>query len=167
VRFIAGIAGLICIGLFLLGGNEGINEPIATVPQDVLMPIAIDQIRSKDLADDKQLNDVTKRESATPVVRVGADIEVPTRFDLSFTAPSDDGEVVNVGEDIAVGAVDYAKYYTDAIQSVGEPLDAYAPAADGTIKQVVIEGPVMDVGTSKSQVMSEPPIIVGEPLSVQ
>ena len=166
MRFIVGIAGLICIGLFLLGGNEGINEPIATVPQDVPMPIAIDQIRSKDLADDKQLNDVTKRESATPVVRVGADIEVPNPFDVSFNLPSDDGEVVNVGGDIAVGAVDYARYYTDEIQSVGEPLDAYAPKADGTIKQVVIDGLVMDVGTSKSQVMSEPTVMVGNPLTV-
>ena len=167
MRFIVGIAGLVCIGLFLLGDNKGIDEPIANVPQDIPMPIPIDQIRSKHLADDKQLNNVTKLEPATAVVRVGSDMEVPTPFDVSFILPSDDGEVVNVGEDIAVGAVDYAKYYTDAIQSVGEPLDAYAPAADGTIKQVVIEGPVMDVGTSKSQVMSEPPIIVGEPLSVQ
>ena len=166
MRFIVGIAGLICIGLFLLGGNEGINEPIATVPQDVPIPIAIDQIRSKDLADDKRLNDVTKRESATPVVRVGADIEVPNPFDVSFNLPSDDGEVVNVGGDIAVGAVDYARYYTDEIQSVGEPLDAYAPKADGTIKQVVIDGLVMDVGTSKSQVMSEPTVMVGNPLTV-
>ena len=166
MRFIVGIAGLICIGLFLLGGNEGINEPIATVPQDVPMPIAIDQIRSKDLADDKQLNDVTKRESATPVVRVGADIEVPTPFDVSFNLPSDDGEVVNVGGDIAVGAVDYARYYTDEIQTAGEPLDVYAPKADGNINQVVIDGLMMDVGTSTSQVMSEPPVMVGNPLAV-
>ena len=71
MRFIAGIAGLICIGLFLLGGNEGINEPIATVPQDVLMPIAIDQIRSKDLADDKQLNDVTNESLPLPLSEWG------------------------------------------------------------------------------------------------
>ena len=102
MRFIVGIAGLVCIGLFLLGDDKGIDEPIANVPKDIPMPIPIDQIRSKYLADDKQFNGVTKLESATPVVRVGADIEVPNPFDVSFNLPSDDGEVVNVGGDIAV-----------------------------------------------------------------
>ena len=171
MRFIVGIAGLICIGLiciglFLLGDDKGIDEPVANVPQDIPMPIPIDQIRSKYLADDKQLNNVTKLEPATAVVRVGSDMEVPVPFDVSFTLPSDDGEVVNVGEDIAVGAVDYARYYTDEIQAVGEPLDVYAPKADGTIKQVVIDGLMMDVGASKSQVMPEPTVMVGNPLAV-
>ena len=62
MRFIVGIAGLVCIGLFLLGDDKGIDEPIANVPKDIPMPIPIDQIRSKYLADDKQFNGVTKLE---------------------------------------------------------------------------------------------------------
>lgn len=166
MRFIVGIAGLICIGLLLLGGNEGLYESIATVPQDIPMPIVIDQIKSKDLADDKQPTSVTKLETASAVVRVGTDIEVPTPFDLSFTLPSDDGDVVNVGEDMAVGAIDYSRFYTDEIQSVGERLDVYEPVTDGMLKQVVTEGPAMNVGTSNSQVMSESKVMVGIPLAV-
>ncbi|MDB9844460.1 hypothetical protein OAC48_08305, partial [Porticoccaceae bacterium] len=58
------------------------------------------------------------------------------------------------------------RYYTDEIQTAGEPLDVYAPKADGNINQVVIDGLMMDVGTSTSQVMSEPPVMVGNPLAV-
>ena len=166
MRFIVGIAGLFCIGLFLLDGNEGLYESIATGPQDIPMPIVIDRVKSKDLADDKQLTNVAKLKPATAVVRVGTDIGVPTPFDLSFTLPSDGGGVVNVGEDLAVGAIDYSRFYTDEIQSVGARLDAYEPVTDGMFKQVVTEGPTMNVGTSKSQIMSESNVMVGIPLEV-